>query len=95
MDREKLIQDRAALVMQILQLETFLKDPILAEHMVAGVAKASTLVNPITQQPTLETTQFSLAGAKQYFEEQLKENENAFRRLMSEVSSKISDDEHS
>ena len=83
MDRNSLIQERASLVMQIFQLDTFLKDPVLADLMRAGVAKVGSLLDPVTQKPMADVTECTLYEAKAHFEEQLKVNEYAIKNLVS------------
>lgn len=95
-ERDRLIQERASMVMQLIQIEAFLKDPLLSEYMRAGIAKSSVLVDPLTGNPVAsEIKEGTLEEAREYFGEQLRVNENEFRTVVSEVQSSVQNDEHS
>jgi len=84
MDVNKLLQERAALVMNIAQMDIMLKDPILSDFMMAGIARPSSIVNAAGQQ-SAEVKELSIVEARAYLQEKLEENANEIKALVRKV----------
>ena len=84
MDINNLVKERASLWMQIRDLRGFMEDPLLREHMRAGVARVSSVLGP-SGRNTMETESHTLESALQSLLERLGENAVEIERAMSKV----------